>query len=131
MRRVDVVSSLWLFVMLGALAAVSGGFPPRLPADGGESWAELAQPPRAPGRVLPQRSLAASGPNPLAAGGSTAATPTRPSAAVSGTTLSDATGKQVPLRPYTRIASASGLADQLLLELAEPERIVALSQNGH
>jgi iron complex transport system substrate-binding protein len=45
-------------------------------------------------------------------------------------TLTDATGHAVPLRAYTRIASASLLADGLLLELAEPERIVALSQGG-
>lgn len=42
----------------------------------------------------------------------------------------DLTGHVVPCLPYQRIASASQLADGLLLELAEPERILALSHNG-
>ena len=44
--------------------------------------------------------------------------------------LSDVTGTRVPRQMYRHIASASALADRLLLELAEPERIVARSQHG-
>jgi iron complex transport system substrate-binding protein len=44
--------------------------------------------------------------------------------------VADATGKQLPVRLYQRIASASALADDLLLELTEPERIIALSRTG-
>lgn len=39
-------------------------------------------------------------------------------------------GVVVPLRPYVRIAGVSTLADTLLLALAEPERIDALSRYG-
>jgi iron complex transport system substrate-binding protein len=44
--------------------------------------------------------------------------------------LPDATGTLVPLLPYRRIASASLLADPLLLELAAPEQIVAFSSRA-
>lgn len=44
--------------------------------------------------------------------------------------LTDASGHVVPLVHYARIASATTVADQLLLALAEPERIVALSEYG-
>jgi iron complex transport system substrate-binding protein len=44
--------------------------------------------------------------------------------------LADASGHLVPLRNYRRIAAASIVADELLLALAEPERIVALTQYG-
>jgi iron complex transport system substrate-binding protein len=42
----------------------------------------------------------------------------------------DVTGRSLPIAHYRRIASASGVADRLLLELAEPERILALSHYG-
>jgi ABC-type Fe3+-hydroxamate transport system substrate-binding protein len=42
----------------------------------------------------------------------------------------DASGHTLPRRAYRRIASASAYADQLLLALAEPERVIALSHNG-
>jgi iron complex transport system substrate-binding protein len=42
----------------------------------------------------------------------------------------DAAGHRVALRRFERIASSSTVADALLLELAEPERIVALSHHG-
>ncbi|MFO0692415.1 MAG: ABC transporter substrate-binding protein [Polyangiales bacterium] len=48
----------------------------------------------------------------------------------SGTTeasVRDATGARVPIRPYHRIVSGSLVADRLLLELAEPERVLAYS----
>jgi iron complex transport system substrate-binding protein len=44
--------------------------------------------------------------------------------------VTDLTGHALACMPYQRIASASQLADGLLLELAEPERILALSHNG-
>lgn len=43
----------------------------------------------------------------------------------------DASGHTLPRHAYRRIASASAYADQLLLGLAEPERVIALSHNGH
>jgi ABC-type Fe3+-hydroxamate transport system substrate-binding protein len=42
----------------------------------------------------------------------------------------DATGHAVPIAHYRCIASSSSLADHLLFELAEPERICALSSHG-
>lgn len=44
--------------------------------------------------------------------------------------LIDADGKAVPPGPYHRIASGSVVADALLLELCEPDRILALSAYG-
>lgn len=41
--------------------------------------------------------------------------------------LRDATGALVELRPYHRIVSASILADRVLHELAEPQRVVAVT----
>lgn len=40
----------------------------------------------------------------------------------------DADGRQIPMRPYDRIVSASTIADQVLIELIEPDRIVAVTQ---
>lgn len=45
--------------------------------------------------------------------------------------LADAAGTVTPLEHYRRVASGSSLSDELLLALAEPERIVALTQYGH
>ena len=44
--------------------------------------------------------------------------------------LRDATGQPLPSKTYRRIASTSVLADELLVELADPTRIVALSARG-
>jgi iron complex transport system substrate-binding protein len=44
--------------------------------------------------------------------------------------LADVSGHLVPLRSYRRIASGSTVADEILLELAEPERVVMLSRYG-
>ena len=57
--------------------------------------------------------------------------PTAAAAAGTPDAVADATGRAVPRRAYARIASASSYADALLLALAEPERIIALSQAGH
>ena len=77
--------------------------------------------------------------------------PTAAAAAGTPDAVADATGRAVPRRAYARIASASSYADALLLTLAdtdhaygitrvddvggctlaEPERIIALSQAGH
>jgi iron complex transport system substrate-binding protein len=46
------------------------------------------------------------------------------------TSVRDATGHAAPIVRYRRIASASALADGLLVELAEPEQIFAVSHNG-
>ncbi len=48
-------------------------------------------------------------------------------AAPAAATVDDAWGRAVPVRAYARIASVSSLADQLLPELAEPERLLAHS----
>ena len=45
--------------------------------------------------------------------------------------LRDAVGHTPAQKHYKRIASSSGYADELLLALAEPERIVALSGQGY
>jgi len=45
--------------------------------------------------------------------------------------LRDAVGHTPARKNYQRIASSSGYADELLLALAEPERIVALSGQGY
>ena len=42
--------------------------------------------------------------------------------------IRDATGHFVPLASYRRIASTSGVSDSVLLALAEPERIVAVTR---
>jgi iron complex transport system substrate-binding protein len=44
--------------------------------------------------------------------------------------IADASGRLVPLRPYHRIASTNMLADRLLLELAEPDRVLAVSTSS-
>jgi iron complex transport system substrate-binding protein len=44
-----------------------------------------------------------------------------------GVTLTDQAGQSVPLKAYQRIASASTVADSLLLEFAEPTRIAAFT----
>lgn len=44
--------------------------------------------------------------------------------------LADVSGRVVPLRHYQRVASGSSVADDLLLELAEPERIAMLTHYG-
>src|SRR5262249_13169867 len=50
--------------------------------------------------------------------------------AESTVTLVDASGRRVPRKTYRRIASGSGVADRLLLDLAEPDRIVAPTRYG-
>jgi iron complex transport system substrate-binding protein len=45
------------------------------------------------------------------------------------TTLTDATGAEVLVRPYQRIASTSTIADQVLVRIIEPDRLLAVS--GH
>jgi iron complex transport system substrate-binding protein len=44
--------------------------------------------------------------------------------------LIDSTGYPVPLRPYRRIVSTSLVTDRLLLELCEPDRVLAFSNTG-
>ena len=44
--------------------------------------------------------------------------------------LRDASGYVAPLREYRRILSGSTVADGLLLDLAEPDRVVALTEYG-
>jgi len=42
----------------------------------------------------------------------------------------DASGVRVTIRPFRRIAAGSTVADRLLLDLAEPDRVVALTDYG-
>ena len=42
-------------------------------------------------------------------------------------TVIDARGQRLPVRPYQRIASLNPVADRLLLELVEPNRLVAVT----
>ena len=41
----------------------------------------------------------------------------------------DATGARVPIRAYARIVSASTIADQVLIEIIEPRRVLAVSRH--
>lgn len=45
-------------------------------------------------------------------------------------TIVDSSGRAIPIRNYRRIASASMVADPILLELCEPDRIVAFSAHA-
>ena len=55
---------------------------------------------------------------------------TRPLDAEDGVnTVEDATGEHVAVRDYTRIVSTSTIADQVLIKIIEPERLLAVS--GH
>jgi iron complex transport system substrate-binding protein len=87
----DLFSLIWLFALLGSIAAISGAFA------------------NSPAR----------------------ATALAPVAAVArAQTVLDATGHSAPIKRYRRIASASPLADHLLLELAEPAQVYAVSAYG-
>ncbi len=44
--------------------------------------------------------------------------------------LADSTGHELPIRRYTRIVSTNMVLDRLLLELAEPERVLAFSRSA-
>jgi iron complex transport system substrate-binding protein len=44
-------------------------------------------------------------------------------------TVEDATGERIPVRDYARIVSTSTIADQVLVEIIEPDRLLAVS--GH
>lgn len=52
---------------------------------------------------------------------------TRPPTDDRGPAIEDATGARVAVRGYRRIASASTVADRLLLELCEPSRVIAVT----
>jgi len=43
--------------------------------------------------------------------------------------VEDATGTHVPVRGYARIVSASTIADQVLIEIIEPRRVLAVSRH--
>ena len=61
---------------------------------------------------------------PAGAGASKAPAPPSPTSVV------DAGGFRVEVRPFRRIASGSSVADRLLLDLAEPDRLIALTEFG-
>jgi iron complex transport system substrate-binding protein len=42
-------------------------------------------------------------------------------------TVEDATGERIPVRDYARIVSTSTIADQVLVEIIEPKRLLAVS----
>ena len=44
-------------------------------------------------------------------------------------TVEDATGERIAVREYARIVSTSTIADQVLIEIIEPNRLLAVS--GH
>jgi iron complex transport system substrate-binding protein len=46
------------------------------------------------------------------------------------TSLADSTGQEVPIQRYRRIISTNLVLDRLLLELAEPERVLAFSRSA-
>jgi iron complex transport system substrate-binding protein len=47
-----------------------------------------------------------------------------------GQGIVDGSGRIVPLRPYRRIVSTSLLSDRLLVDLAEPDRVLAVSRTS-
>lgn len=55
------------------------------------------------------------------------AAPSRDRAERAGPSIADSGGARVPARAYRRIASGSTVADRLLLELCEPERVIAFT----
>ncbi len=61
----------------------------------------------------------------LSAGG--AGLEARPSTPEGERAIADVSGHEVPVRRYMRIASASTIADQVLAEIAEPSRVVAIA----
>jgi iron complex transport system substrate-binding protein len=64
----------------------------------------------------------------------TTATPAKTTTTTGGAenpaTVTDASGRRTTVRPFRRIAAGSTVADRLLLDLAEPQRIVALTEFG-
>jgi iron complex transport system substrate-binding protein len=58
-------------------------------------------------------------------GGVSKRTPPRGSEALG--TVADATGEHVAVRDYTRIVSTSTIADQVLIQIIEPDRLLAVS----
>jgi iron complex transport system substrate-binding protein len=106
-KPVDLLSGAWLLLLLAAVTYVGGAFSARsaAPLSGG-SAAPLSGRSAAPAGVAPRAAPPAS------------------------SIVVDVTGRELPRKHYQRIASASQLADGLLLELAEPERILALSHQG-
>lgn len=42
----------------------------------------------------------------------------------------DTDGEMVPVRPYSRVASASTIADQVLIRIVEPSRVLAVSRHS-
>lgn len=49
--------------------------------------------------------------------------------ALGSNAVEDATGTRIPVRSYARIASTSTVADQVLVELVEPGRLLAVSKH--
>lgn len=80
--------------------------------------------------VLGALAAVSIGPGPNGGAGGPAQLRAASERAGSARSVRDASGRAVPIADYRRIASASALADRLLVELAEPERLVAFSQNG-
>lgn len=61
----------------------------------------------------------------------TAAVSEGEAAVISGqsATVEDATGAKIPVRDYTRIASTSTIADEVLVRIIEPSRLLAVSRH--
>lgn len=116
MKPFDLAQGLWLALLL--TAAVYLGSAVNRPTTHAARDAQ----PRAAGAAGASKKVAAP---PSAA---TTRDNHNPSAAA--TQLRDASGNQPSGKSYRRIASSSSYADELLLALAEPERIVALSGQG-
>lgn len=100
MKRVDVLSGLWLLLAVSVTAWL------------GLQRADAKQAPR----IVEHESLAASAQYATLPNGERA--------------VVDANGVPVPVRRYTRVASTSTIGDALALALLEPERVLALSDYG-
>ncbi|HET8939320.1 MAG TPA: ABC transporter substrate-binding protein [Polyangiales bacterium] len=110
MKASDAIQALWLALLLTAAVFLGSAAGPK---------------PSAPAARAAAPKTAATGPASTA--GADDATAPRARAA----SLHDASGFTPSGKHYQRIASSSSYADELLLALAEPERIAALSSQGH
>jgi iron complex transport system substrate-binding protein len=52
-----------------------------------------------------------------------------PARAIEAETVTDATGAQIAVREYTRIVSTSTIADQVLVRIVDPSRLLAVSSH--
>ena len=121
MKVFDGLQALWLALLLTAAVYLGSAASPK---------------PTAPAHARTDTTMTRTpAPSTSAASATHAGAATTPhardAASADATTLRDASGYAPSGKHYERIASSSSYADELLLALAEPERIAALSSQGH